>query len=198
MKPDDSAFQTALKFVSRSQNLSETNDQPFAGNDGGFIYTPFAGGTSAAGSFMLGDKKMERSYGSMTYAGLKSMIYAGLSHDDPRVKAAWEWISKNYTVSENPGMAASGPENAQAGLYYYYYTMARALSVYGQPIIVDAQGKKHDWRAEMIQKIFTEQKPDGSFLGGAKWMEGNPILATAYTVIAVEIAQNDLKDHPVP
>ncbi len=61
----------------------------------------------------------------MTYAGLKSMIYAGLSHDDPRVKAAWDWITKNFTVDENPGMAALGPDSAQGGLYYYFYTMAR-------------------------------------------------------------------------
>ena len=57
---------------------------------------------------------MLRSYGSMTYAGLKSMIYAGLSHDDPRVKAAWEWIGRNFTVDENPGMAASGRKTPRA------------------------------------------------------------------------------------
>jgi squalene-hopene/tetraprenyl-beta-curcumene cyclase len=196
VSPQDPAFQTALKFASRCQNFSETNDQPWAGNDGGFIYTPANGGNSAAGEYIYGGRRMLRSYGSMTYAGLKSMIYAGVSHDDPRVKAAWGWITSNFTVDENPGMSASGPENAQGGLFYYFYTMARALNVYGQPVIVDPQGHKHDWRVELIQKLATLQKDDGSFVGQPKWMESNPVLVTAYTVIALETAKNDLKQHP--
>ena len=85
---DDPALQKALVFVSRCQNLkSEFNDQPWAGkvNDGGFIYTAANGGKSVAGHRRHGGL---RSYASMTYAGLKSMIHAGLTPDDPRVKAA--------------------------------------------------------------------------------------------------------------
>jgi squalene-hopene/tetraprenyl-beta-curcumene cyclase len=132
----------------------------------------------------------------MTYAGLKSMIYAGLSHDDPRVKAAWGWISRNFTVDENPGMAALGPDNAKGGLFYYYYTMSRALSAYGQPIIVDPQGHKHDWRQELIDKIASLQATDGSFVGERRWMEDSPVLVTSYTVIALEEAKKDLQTHP--
>jgi squalene-hopene/tetraprenyl-beta-curcumene cyclase len=196
VKSDDPAFVAAMKFVTRCQNNSETNDQAWAGNDGGFIYSPADGGVSNAGEYMIGGRRMLRSYGSMTYAGLKSMIYAGLSHDDPRVKSAWDWISKNFTVDENPGMAALGPDEAQGGIYYYYYTMARALSAYGQPIITDPQGNKHDWRVELIKKIATLQRPDGSFVGQRKWMEDNSILVTSYTVIALEEAMKDLKEHP--
>ena len=61
-----------------------------------------------------------RSYASMTYAGLKSMIHAGVGPDDPRVKAAVEWLRKHYSLDENPGMGKSG-------LYYYYHTFAKAL-----------------------------------------------------------------------
>ena len=46
---DDPAIQKALIFVSRAQNLeSEHNTLPFAPkvNDGGFYYTPAAGGQS--------------------------------------------------------------------------------------------------------------------------------------------------------
>jgi squalene-hopene/tetraprenyl-beta-curcumene cyclase len=196
LKPDDPAFQAALKFVTRTQNFSETNDQPWAGDDGGFIYTDANGGVSNAGEYMLGGRRMLRSYGSMTYAGLKSMIYAGLTHDDSRVKAAWGWISKNFTVDENPGLSAMGPEAAQGGIYYYYYTMARALRVYGQPVIIDPQGGRHDWRIALIDKLATLQKPDGSFVGQRKWMEDNPVLVTAYTSMALEDAMKDLKEHP--
>ena len=197
LNSDDPAFQAATKFVSHCQNFSETNDQPWAGDDGGFIYTPANGGNSAAGEFTgIGGRRMLRSYGSMTYAGLKSMIYAGLSHDDPRVKAAWDWIRKNFTVDENPGMAALGPDSAQGGLYYYFYTMARALSAYRQPVIVDPQGNKHDWRVALIRKIATLQRPDGSFAGQRKWMEDNPVLVTSYVVLVLEEAQKDLAAHP--
>ncbi len=113
---EDPAVQKALVFVSRCQNLeSEYNTTPFAAkvNDGGFYYTPAAGGNSQAGET---DNGGLRSYGSMTYAGLKSMIYAGVKADDPRVKAALAWLAKHYTMEENPGMGG-------AGLYYYYQTL---------------------------------------------------------------------------
>jgi len=197
VKSNDPAFAAALTFVSRCQNFSETNNQPWAGDDGGFIYTPANGGNSPAGDFTgIGGRRMLRSYGSMTYAGLKSMIYAGLSHDDPRVKAAWDWISKNFTVDENPGMSALGPENAQGGLYYYFYTMQRALAAYGQPIIVDPQGNRHDWRLALIDKLAKLQRADGSFVGQRKWMEDNPVLVTAYTVMVLEGAKKDLAAKP--
>jgi len=198
VKPDDPAFAEALKFVSKCQNFSETNNQPWAGDDGGFIYTPANGGNSAAGDYVgIGGRRMLRSYGSMTYAGLKSMIYAGLSHNDPRVKAAWDWISKNFTVDENPGMSAMGPENAQGGLYYYFYTMDRSLIAYGQPVIVDPQGKHHDWRVALIDKLATLQRPDGSFIGQRKWMEDNPVLVTSYSVMVLEGAKKDLAAKPI-
>src|SRR5215470_17144596 len=51
VEPSDPAFQNAIKFVTRMQNLSETNDQAWASNDGGFIYTPAQGGESFAGEY---------------------------------------------------------------------------------------------------------------------------------------------------
>jgi len=198
VKSSDPAFQAALKFATRCQNLSETNDQKWAGDDGGFVYLDTgATGGDPAGEYTGPDGRvMFRSYGSMTYAGLKSMIYAGLTKDDPRVKAAWGWIERNYTVDENPGMAAAGPDNAKGGLYYYYYTMAKALHVYGEPTIIDAAGHKHDWRADLAAKIASLQKPDGSLVGQRKWMEDNPILATSYSMLALEEIRQDLRDHP--
>src|SRR4029078_631250 len=73
---EDPAIQRALIFVSRCQNLkSPNNTTEFADkvNDGGFYYTVAAGGSSMAGKT---DDGGLRSYGSMTYAGFKSMIYA--------------------------------------------------------------------------------------------------------------------------
>ncbi|MBC8368643.1 MAG: terpene cyclase/mutase family protein, partial [Planctomycetes bacterium] len=140
---DDEAIQRALVFVSRSQNLeSEHNSTKHAPkiNDGGFFYTPAAGGSSQAGETANGGL---RSYASMTYAGLKSMIYAGVDQDDMRVKAAMSWIRKNYDVSENPGMGASGH-------YYYLHTFAKTLRALEIDEVQGADGRQHNWRGDLI------------------------------------------------
>jgi len=197
LKPDDPAYKAAVTFITRMQNHSETNDQSWAGDDGGFVYTPANNGESAAGEEKAADgTRRLRSYGSMTYAGFKSMIYAGLSKDDPRVRAAFAWICRNWTLDENPGMRAGNPAAAQHGLLYYYHTLARALRAYGQSVIVDAQGQAHDWRTELIAKLASIQRPDGSWSGDRRWMEDNPDLATAYVLLAMQEALADLKDHP--
>lgn len=198
LKPGDKAYENAVKFVTRLQNNSETNDQPWAGNDGGFIYTAAgAAPSSPAGEYKdASGHTLYRSYGSMTYAGLKSMIYAGLSKDDPRVKAAMGWVRNNWTLDENPGMRLGNPEDAKFGLYYYYLTMARALHAYGEPAITDDKGAKHDWRAELIDKLASLQHDDGSFVGDKRWMESNPILVTSYAVQALQEARADLAERP--
>lgn len=199
LKPGDPAYENAVKFIGRLQNNSETNKAPWAGDDGGFIYNigKDGAGESAAGEYQSADgKRLVRSYGSMTYAGLKSMIYAGLSKDDPRVKAAWKWVQNNYTVDEHPGMAANGPGEAKSGIYYYYHTFARGLSVYGEPVVTDAKGAKHDWREDLIKKLAGVQGADGSFVGTKRWMEDNATIATAFAVLALQDAVGDLKAHP--
>ncbi len=176
---DDPAIQKALVFISRCQNLeSEHNTSPHAAkvNDGGFYYTVAAGGQSQAGETAEGGL---RSYGSMTYAGLKSMIYAGLTRDDPRVKAAYEWIGRHYTLDENPGMRAQG-------LFYYYHTFAKALDTVADEHVVDAEGVSHDWRAELVEKLASLQKDDGSWINdNTRWLEGDPNLVTAYALLAL-------------
>ena len=183
VKKDDPAMKNVLLFVSRCQNLeSENNTTAFAGKigDGGFYYTPAAGGTSQAGLAANGGL---RSYGSMTYAGLKSMIYAGVKPDDPRIKAALGWIQKNYSVRLNPGLG-------QQGLYYYYHTFAKSLSVINLDHIEDSAGVKHDWRLELFDQLAKLQRPNGSFVNRApRWYEGDPNLSTAYILLALKYCQ---------
>jgi squalene-hopene/tetraprenyl-beta-curcumene cyclase len=189
---DDPALQKALIFISRCQNLEgEHNTSPFAAkvNDGGFYYTPAAGGQSMAGETPEGGL---RSYGSMTYAGLKSMIYAGLSRDDPRVKAAYEWIRRHYTLEENPGVGAQG-------LYYYYHTFAKALAAIGEERITDTGGKSHDWRAELAEQLISRQQPDGSWVNSnTRWLEGDPNLVTAYSLLALSYCGPKTGDRTPP
>ena len=115
----------------------------------------------------------------MTYSGLKSMIFAGLTQDDPRVKAAVDWIRKHYALDSNPGMG-------DAGLYYYYHTFAKALDTLGADEIEDAQGRKHDWRRELAEELARRQDANGSWVNGnPRWMEGDPNLATAFALLAL-------------
>ena len=176
---DSEAIQRALVFVSRTQNLeSEHNTTPFATKnpDGGFYYTPAAGGSSQAGETPAGGL---RSYGSMTYAGLKSMIYAGVGPDDQRVQAAVEWIRAHYDLESNPGMGDSG-------LYYYYHTFAKALDAMGFDEFVDRDGNRHDWRAELRAALAQRQQPDGSWANeNPRWLEGDASLSTGYALLAL-------------
>ena len=194
----DPAFQRAVAFITRLQNHSDTNDQPFAGDDGGFIYGP-AGDKqfeSFAGEYVSedGDRRL-RSYGSMTYAGLKSMIYAGLKRDDPRVLAAVGWIEDNWTLTENPGMRLADPRQAQHGLYYYLLTLARALDAYDKPVLETPDGPV-DWRLALVDELAALQNEDGSWTGDARWREADPVLVTAYVTTALEAAIEDLEQFP--
>ena len=177
--PDDPALERALAFVSRCQNLEtehNTTNHSTKNPDGGFYYTPAAGGSSQAGETPAGGL---RSYGSMTYAGLKSMIYAGVGPDDPRVKAAFEWAQRHYTLSENPGLGA-------AGLFYYYHTFAKALDAIGEDLITGADGQKHDWRRELAAQLARTQQANGAWTNpNRRWLEGDPNLVTGYALLAL-------------
>jgi squalene-hopene/tetraprenyl-beta-curcumene cyclase len=182
---DDAAFQKALTFLNRCQNSGkEYNDQPWGEKikDGSFIYTPAGGGTTKVVDKPLPDGSLP-GYGSMTYAGIKSMIYCGVSRDDPRIKLAWEWIRKNYSVDANPGMPG---ERGQWGLYYYYHTMAKTLDVLGEDFVVDAGGKKHDWRRDITEALSRRQRDDGSWRNDRQnWMEADPHLVAGYALMAL-------------
>lgn len=174
---DQEVWNKAVKFLERTQNRSESNDQAWAGNDGGFIYAPDGeskAGTDAAGS--------PRSYASMTYAGLLSFIYANVDKDDERVQAAFTWIKEHFTLEENYGMGSQG-------LYYNYHTMAKALRLYGDATFVDAKGVSHDWYQEFAEKMIELQKPDGFWVNEqSRWMEADPRLVTAYVILALDTA----------
>ena len=124
-----------------------------------------------------------RSHGSISYAGLKSYIYADLNKDDPRVKAVIDWLGRNYTLAENPGMG-------QQGLYFYLHLMAKALTAYNADTFQTADGKSHDWRYEMMKNFVELQKHDGSWQNeNNRFWENDPVLVTSYSLIALEILQ---------
>jgi len=192
---DEPVVQRALVFLSRTQNHKATNPADWAqagSDDGGFVYTPANGGESfasqTAGEGRYGESMPEgaarslRSYGSMTYAGFKSLLFAGLDASDPRVEAALDWIRSHWTFEENPGLD-------QQGVFYYLHAMARALRASGIDVIVTPDGVRHDWRRELIAAIVARQNPDGSWRNDVdRWEESRPELCTVYATLALEEA----------
>ena len=180
-KKADLDWQAAADFVTRLQNKSsDINDT----NAGGFGYKP---GMSNAGSITnaAGEIQM-RSYGSMTYAGLLSLIYADVDRKDPRVLSAFHWAAHNWSLEQNPGMG-------QQGLYYFYNVLAKALAVHGQEQIPTPAGNLN-WRIETIKKLIGVQKIEPETGNGFwmntenRWMEADPVLVTAYALISLETA----------
>ncbi|MBK8179411.1 MAG: hypothetical protein IPK67_11095 [Planctomycetes bacterium] len=201
LKSGDPSYSKALSFLNRCQNRSESNDVRIAegkdgqavivsGNDGGAGYAP---GDSKAGFETVGDTRVPRSYGSMTYALLKSLVFAGLDKQDPRVQAAWKWCREHYTLDVNPGFPASeDPAAAYQGLFYYYHTMGRALDVLGEDTLVDGAGVAHDWRRELAGRVISLQdRTNGSWTNrnSPRWYEGNPVVATAYALLTLDAAR---------
>lgn len=201
VSPADESVKRAVTFLQRLQMLDQVNDMPYADNSrqGGFIYATVENAESVdgrAGQSMAGtiEESLDdgtrvsrlRAYGSMTYAGFKSYLYAELPRDDVRVTAALDWIRRNYTVRENPGMGTDG-------LYYYYVTFSRALAAWGESSIEtlnpDGKSVPRDWANDLIDRLAELQQDDGSFKSvDDRWMENDPVLITAYALIALRTA----------
>ncbi len=188
---DDPAMQRALAFVSRTQNRGESNDSNWAAigpNDDGFVYAPALAGELESGESkaLMDPNGGLRSYGSMTYTGFKSMLYANVSRDDPRVAGAWRWIREYWGMDSNPNMPY---EQQLEGLFYYYHVLAKALRAWDEDIITDSMGVEHNWRNELIDAADARVKADGSWANSdGRWFEDRPNLATCYLLLALQEA----------
>lgn len=175
----------AIEFVELCQNSEKSVGKlgkDYALNEkdrGGFVYFP---GDTKAGEEETADGKVAlRSYGSMSYAGLLSFIYADMDKQDPRIQAALNWLQQNFSITENPGLKSQG-------LFYYYHTMAKALTLYGADTLTLADGSKVKWREKLAVKLFDGQQRDGSWVnqGSSRWWEDDPALVTAYALLTLE------------
>ncbi len=198
LSTDDPAYQRALVFITRCQGVPQNTDNGSGiKNDGGFIYATSLSKDkigqleSKAGQETIdlpgkGPTNVLRTYGSMTYGGFKSYLYAKLDRNDPRVVAAYDWVRNNYTLEQNPGM----PEAQKLqGYYYYFLTFSRALRAWGEPTITVSSGQSRYWANDLIDTLAKLQKPDGSWVNSAdRWMEGDPSLTTAYALLALQEA----------
>ena len=179
----DLNWKAAISFIQKCQNLKSHNKEPWVSEDpenkGGMIYFP---GKSQAGSAKgsQSGRTALRSYGSISYAGMLSYAYAELDKTDPRVTSVQKWLVDNYTLEENPGMGAQGQ-------FYYYYLMAKALTIYGTDKLKLMDGKEVDWRKDLALKLIGFQDQDGSWINkkASRWWENERPLVTAYSIIAL-------------
>ncbi len=186
----DVNWKAVVQFLQNCQNLPSHNRQPWASDDarnrGGFVYYPghsMAGGETNA----LTGRVALRSYGSISYAGLLSYIYADLPRDDPRVVAVLDWLRSNYTLEENPGMDLQG-------LYYYLHLMTKALNTARVQTLELKDGRKINWRREVALRLINLQRPDGTWANtNARWWEKDPNLVTAYAVLSLDILHRGIQ-----
>jgi squalene-hopene/tetraprenyl-beta-curcumene cyclase len=172
----------AREFLAQIQNLASVNTNYWVSESdadrGGFAYSPGSGAstTNEEGRVTL------RSYGSMTYAGLLSLIYADVDEQDVRVQSAKDWAARHWSLDENPGMG-------QEGLYYFFNVLAKSLRAMGDDTLERPDGSVVSWREEVVRKLLDLQKPDGFWVNeNNRWWEADPNLVTAYTLLALATA----------
>ena len=115
-----------------------------------------------------------------------TLLYAEVAPNDARVKSAVSWATRHWTLEENPGLG-------QLGIYFFYNIMAKCLSAYGIDSIHASAGRI-DWRKDIVNKLIELQVHEAD-TGHAYWvnpqgkyMEGDKILTTAYSLLVLEIA----------
>jgi squalene-hopene/tetraprenyl-beta-curcumene cyclase len=178
----DLDWDAARQFLDQIQNLSSVNTNAWVSDSdadrGGFAYSPGAGAstTNEEGRVTL------RSYGSMTYAGLLSLIYAEVDPQDVRVQSAKDWAVRHWSLDENPGMG-------QEGLFYFFNVLSKSLRVMGDDVLTRPDGTEVSWREEIIHKLVDLQQPDGFWVNeNNRWWEADPTLVTAYTLLTLATA----------
>ncbi len=198
----DIDWEAALGYVDRMQVKADAKGAD-PDDAGGFLYRlpdkgrsgppstiPMAEGKAPAGGRPSGGppvgagRPMLRSYGSITYSGLLSMLYARVGRDDPRIVSAVDYARRHWTLDENPGQG-------QQGIYFYYTIMARALALLDVNELppVEEGGAPIAWRDQLIDKVLSLQKSDGSWANeNNRWFENDSVLTSSYAILTLEYA----------
>lgn len=186
----DLNWQAAIHFLQNCQNLPGKNDADWVSHDpkdrGGFVYYPGHTKAQSVTNPVTGRVAL-RSYGSISYGGLLSYIYARLDPDDPRVAAVLDWLRANYTLEENPGLGAEG-------YFYYLHLMTKALTAAKVDSLRLREDKPINWRAEVAARLLARQRADGAWVNteADRWWEDDPSLVTAYSLLALEMLREHL------
>lgn len=180
----DLNWKAVAYFLQNCQNLPSTNTADWVSSDpqdrGGFVY--YLGHSMAGGvTNSQASKVALRSYGSMSYGGLMSYIYAKLGKDDPRVVAVKDWLRSNYTIEKNPGMG-------KQGYFYYLHLLTKALTTSDEDRLKLANGAEVPWLDQVAVRLLKLQQADGSWVNPElRWWESDPVLVACYAVMTLEM-----------
>lgn len=179
--PDTERVNAAsITFLSRQQQAALPATAPALQRPAGWFVdrTAEPAGAPAGGT--------PRSIGFLTCAGLKSLLYARVAPEDPRIAAARAWLDTHYSAKENPGLGA-------AGYYTYLFSLTRALNAL-ETLTPDRPGLPGhpDWRTDIVAAVVARQEADGSWKQRVPdWWENRPELVTAYALLTLELASRD-------
>ncbi len=137
----------------------------------------------------------------LVYDDLLALAYSPIGHDWPITRRALEAVRRLYTLERNPDLTRrygeAGFQPGTQGLHYYYFVLSRILSANAQPTIDLATGEERDWVRELSTLLLSRQRPDGSWVNpDPAWWEDEPILVTAYALLALSSCF-EMRDPPV-
>jgi hypothetical protein len=136
-----------------------------------------------------GYKSALGSSGSMTVAGIASLVIAGReldnvregtygrqrvrcngSREDENVRRGIDWMGRNFSVTTNP-------YGSDAWLHYYLYGLERAGRLSGRRFMGE-----HDWYRAGTRFLVSSQGANGAW-GGGGIAEAGPICNTAFSLL---------------
>lgn len=127
---------------------------------------------------------------ALSYEDVLPLVYAELRPEQQLARRARGALRRFYTLEENPDLTRawtrSGFHHPEQGLYYYYLGVTRVLTAFSTPKLVLEDGTEHDWPRELAKALMKRQREDGSWVNeNARWWEGEPVLTTAYALLAL-------------
>ncbi len=175
-KPETSD-QSVQKLWKSAREFIPTCQVDKGEDKGGFLYYPVDKQPKKAAH-----EKTDVVWGSLTLGALKSLLFAGVDKNDETMKAGLDWLGRNYTLKKNPGLG-------QGGYYYYCYMYASAMLFLRIDELERPNGTAINWRDKLVGELLSRQKEGDHWENENRlWLEGDPVLCTAYALKALRIA----------
>jgi hypothetical protein len=135
--------------------------------------------------------------GPFSYDDLLPFVYFDLTPEQQIAMRARAALHAYYTPDRNPDLTkrygAAGFMPGTQGLFYYYFVVAKTLSVYGERTLVTADGLDHDWADEVATRLVRAQHDGGEWVNtDAGWWENEPVLATSYALLTLKLCRATL------
>ena len=132
-----------------------------------------------------------------SYDDLLPFVYFDLAPEQQIAMRARAALHAYYTPDRNPDLTkrygAAGFMPGTQGLFYYYFVVAKTLSVYGERRLVTADGIDHDWANEVATRLVQAQHDGGEWVNtDAGWWENEPVLTTSYALLTLKLCRATL------